>query len=210
MSSDHLYAYGVVEQESLELDVEGVEGGRPVRTVDQGPLSAIVTDIDDMDPERSDENTRAHDEVLKEVMEHGDGRTVVPMQFGMTFKSARPLKSVLRSGRRAFRKAMNDVEGKVELGVKIVEDEDADLDRTEVEADVIETLDPFSDQSVEGDLFSDRLVVNRTFLVERGDQEAFSEAVGGFRERYDDRASIQYSGPWAPYSFVDIQVGAKR
>ncbi|MFC6725975.1 GvpL/GvpF family gas vesicle protein, partial [Halobium palmae] len=109
MGDSHLYAYGVVEADDFELDVTGVNGASPVRTVDHRTLSAVVTDIDEMEPERTDENAQAHDRVLKAVLDHDGGRTVVPMQFGMTFKSARTLKSVLRGGRRAFTKALRDI-----------------------------------------------------------------------------------------------------
>jgi hypothetical protein len=206
--SDHIYAYGVVDAEDFTLDVSGVQGGRPVRTVTHRSLSAIVTDIDEIEPERTDEDARAHDEVLREVMTEGDGRTVVPMQFGMTFKSARTLKSVLRGGRRAFRKALMDVEGKLELGVRVVRDEDASVDGEAVAADISERLEPVSEGEAENDLFSDRLVFNRSYLVPQDGEEAFRDVVEEIREEYDDM-TVQYTGPWAPYSFVDIEIGAQ-
>ncbi len=208
MSQTHLYAYGVIEEESLELDAAGVEGVSPVRTVDFRSVSAIVTDIDDMDPERTDENATAHDEVLREVLTYGDGRTVVPMRYGMTFKSARTLKSVLRGGRRAFRKALNDVDGTVELGLKLVAPEDSTLDRESIAEDVDGHLADVTIEAVDNDLYSDRLVLNRAYLVDRDEQESFSEAVDGIEDEYDD-LTVQYNGPWAPYNFVDIEIGAQ-
>lgn len=208
MSENHLYTYGVVDDEEFELDVSGVDGGTPIRTVQYRTLSAIVSDIDTLEPERSDENVRAHDEVLREVIEAGDGRTVVPMQFGMVFKTGRTLKSVLRSGRRAFRKALLDVDGMVELGVKVVVDEGETVDETVLQ-DIAERLTAAAERDVENDLFSDRLVLNRAYLVAYDDQEAFSEAVQAVRDDYED-LSVQYSGPWAPYNFVDIEIGAAQ
>ena len=206
--SSHLYAYGVIEAEDLELDMEGVEGEGPVRTVTYRTLSAVVTPIGDIDVERSDENTRAHDEVLRAVMTEGEGRTVVPMQYGMTFKSARTLKSVMRGGRRAFRKALMDVDGKVELGVKLVGPEDGSLTRDDVAADISERLVAVSDGEAENDLYSDRLLFNRSYLVDVDEQEAFGEAVSALEADYPD-ATVQYTGPWAPYNFVDVEIGAE-
>lgn len=206
--SSHLYAYGVIEAEDLELDIEGVEGESPVQTVTFRTLSAVVTPIDDVDVERTDENTRAHDEVLREVMMEGDGRTVVPMQFGMAFKSARTLKSVMRGGRRAFRKALMDVDGKVELGVKVVGSEDGALTREDVAADISERLVAVSDQEAENDLYSERLLFNRSYLLDRDSQEAFGEAVSELEDDYPD-ATVQYTGPWAPYNFVDVEIEAQ-
>jgi hypothetical protein len=206
--SSHLYAYGVIEAEDLELDVVGVEGESPVETVTFRTLSAVVTPIDDTEVERTDENTRAHDEVLRAVMTEGEGRTVVPMQYGMAFKSARTLKSVMRGGRRAFRKALMDVDGKVELGVKLVGPEDESLTREDVASDVSERLVAVSDSEAENDLYSDRLLFNRSYLVDRDEQEAFGEVVSSLEADYPD-AIVQYTGPWAPYNFVDVEIGAK-
>lgn len=211
MSQSHLYAYGVVRDEEdldLELTVDGVEGADGVYTVSHGPLAAVVSDIDTMDPERSDENVRAHDDVLQTVLTEGDV-TVVPMQFGMTFKHGRALKSVLRGGRRAFTKSLREIEGTAELGVKLVAGEDGDVDRAAIVEDVAERLREVGLEEAENGLFSDRLVFNRSYLVDRDEREAFDDAVTGIDEDYDD-LTVQYTGPWAPYSFVDIEIGAKR
>lgn len=206
--SSHLYAYGVIEAEDLELDIEGVEGEGPVQTVTFRTLSAVVTPIDDIDVERTDENTRAHDEVLREVMTKGDGRTVVPMQYGMTFKSARTLKSVMRGGRRAFRKGLMDVDGKVELGVKVIGPEEDAPDRDDVAANISERLVAVSDEEAENDLYSERLLFNRSYLVARDVQEAFGDAVSDLESEYPE-LTVQYTGPWAPYNFVDVEIEAQ-
>jgi hypothetical protein len=206
--STQLYVYGVVEAEDFELEMEGVEGESPVETVTYRSLSAVVTPIDDMDVEQTDENSRAHDEVLRAVMTEGDGRAVVPMQFGMTFKSARTLKSVMRGGRRAFRKALMDVDDSVELGVKLIVDEDSTLDRETVAADVSDQLTAVSDGEAENDLYSDRLLFNRSYLVDTDEQDAFGDAVAGLEDQYPD-VTVDYTGPWAPYNFVDIEIGAQ-
>ena len=210
MSESHLYSYGVIEADGdLERAVDGVEGADRVYTVSHGPLAAIVSDIDEMDPERTDENARAHDDVLQAILVE-EGRTVVPMRFGMTFKNGRSLKSVLRGGRRAFTKARREIDGFVEMGVKLVADEDAELDRGAIVEDVAERLRAVSEEEAENDLFSDRLVFNRSYLVDRDDREAFDEAVSAVDDDYGDDLTIQYTGPWAPYNFVDIEIGAKR
>ncbi|RBI59047.1 protein gvpF [halophilic archaeon] len=209
MSSPNRYVYGVVEQTDVEFDADAVGGAERVYTVDYRSLSAVVSDIDTTDPERTDEDSKAHDEILRRVLESDDVDGVVPMQFGMAFEDARTLKSVLRGGRRAFRKALNDVEGTVELGVKLVVDEDADLLRDEIRREVGDRLSAVSEGETDDDLFSDRLLLNRSYLVADEDREAFDEAVADVREEYDG-LTVQYTGPFAPYNFVDIRVGAQR
>ncbi|XVH31160.1 GvpL/GvpF family gas vesicle protein [Haloferacaceae archaeon DSL9] len=207
--SSNVYAYGVIEAEDIELDRTGVEGASPITTVQYRSLAAVVSDIDTMEPEQTDDNSRLHDEVLRDVMLYGDGRPVVPMRFGMTFKNARTLKSVLRGGGHAIRRALNNIDGKMELGVRLVADEDADIDRQAVRNDVHDRLMTVAEDVTENDLFSDRLVLNTSYLVDRDDEDAFGELVAELREEYDD-LTFQYTGPWAPYNFVDIEIGTQQ
>lgn len=205
--SEHIYVYGVVEQQDLSLDIDGVDGADELYTVDYRTLSALVSDVDTTDPERSDENVEAHNDVLQQVIEHDGGRTVVPMGFGMAFKNTRTLKGVMRGARRAFRKALNDIEGTVELGVKLVDTGDA-VDHGAARTDVAERLGALAVEDTDDDLFSDALVLNRSYLVKRSERDAFDDEIDAIEADYPE-LTVQYTGPWAPYNFVDIQIGAE-
>ena len=211
MGSNALYAYGVVEggDGDVELAVDGVGGAERAYTVDYRRLSALVSPIDDVEPELSDENARAHSEVLRELLEHDGGRTVVPMRYGMAFENERTLKRLLRESQPAFRRALREVDGRVELGLKVLSEEGADVDGDAVRREVTDRLDELAVATTEDDRFSDRLLVNRSFLVDREEREAFDDAVGAFEDDHDDLL-VQYTGPWAPYNFVDIEIGARR
>ncbi|QLG60697.1 GvpL/GvpF family gas vesicle protein [Halorarum salinum] len=209
MSSSQLYLYGVTESTDIRFETDAVGGATEVRTVTHGPLSGIVSDIDTTEPERTDDDVEAHDEVLREVLTAEEDRTVVPMRYGMAFKSTRTLKNLLRQARPVLTRSLRDVEGTVELGVKVVEREDADVDPEALEA-AAERFDEVSRKRHDGDLFSDRLLLNRSYLVEREDTDAFDDAVESLREEYGEDVIVQYSGPWAPYNFVDIEIGVDR
>lgn len=209
MTADKRYVYGVIEAESLAFPVDGVAGADRVRSVEHRDLSAVVSDVEDLDVERSEENLRRHDDVLQDVMVRGDGRTVVPMQFGMVFEHERALENVLENGSRAFERALRETQGMVELGVKVVGPADGGADRGEVAASVTERLTSESEAVAENDAFSDRILVNRSFLVERDDRGAFDAAIDDVRAAHD-AVTVQYTGPWPPYSFVDIQVGVEQ
>ncbi|RYJ08481.1 GvpL/GvpF family gas vesicle protein [Halogeometricum borinquense] len=208
--SDNLYTYGVIEQEDIELEVDGVGEAERVYTVDYRTLSAVVSDIDTTDPERTDEDIEAHNNVLQTVLEYDGGRTIVPMSFGMAFKGARTLKGVLRGARRPLRSALNDIEGTVELGVKIIAPAEDGIPRDEIQADVTDRLSEVSLNETENDLFSDRLIVNKSYLVEREHRDDFGAAIDAIEAAYDDELRVQYTGPWAPYNFVDIHIGAEQ
>ncbi|PSQ25128.1 protein gvpF [Halobacteriales archaeon QS_8_65_32] len=210
MANDHLYTYGVIEQTDVELDIDGVDRAERLYTVDYRTLSAVVSDIDTLEPDETDENIRAHDEVLQTVMERGDVSAVVPMRFGMVFKSVRPLKNVLRSSRSVLSKTLRDIDGTIELGLKLVAEEDVTLDREAIREDVSDRLDGVSLEESENGLFSDRLVLNCSYLVSRDDREDFDAAIAEIESTYGDSLIVQYTGPWAPYNFVDIEIGVDR
>jgi hypothetical protein len=63
-------------------------------------------------------------------------------------------------------------------------------------------------QSVVGNLFTNRLVLNTSFLVKKGDIDAFSDKVASLQEKYS-MLKLLYSGPWPPHNFVYIKIGAQ-
>jgi len=203
-SSDH-------ESEDGEpvLEAAGVHGAERLYPVSHGRVAAIASPIDDREPTETDEDARRHDAVLRALMFEGDGRTVVPMRFGMVFDSERALKNVLRGGRGAFRRALNGVEDQIELGVSLVRPPETSIQSGPLEETVSAELDPLATDYVENDRYSDRLLLNRSYLVPRAEQEQFDEAVAAVADTTDE-VLVRYTGPYAPYSFVDIQVGASR
>ena len=208
--SENIYTYGIIEQEDLEVATEGVAGAERIYTIDYRNLSAVVSDIDTTEPERTDEDVEAHNAVLQHVLEYDGGRTVVPMSFGMAFKSGRTLKGVLRGARRALRSTLNDIEGTIELGVKILTPADDELPQEDIRAAVTEQLTEVSINETENDLFTDRLIVNKSYLVDRKQRDTFDAAIDEIEERYDDELILKYTGPWPPYNFVDIHIGAEQ
>lgn len=208
--SENLYTYGIIEQEDLELNVEGVAGADRIYTVDYKNFSAVVSDIDTTEPDRTDEDVEAHNTVLQHVLEYDGGRTVVPMSFGMAFKNERTLKGVLRGARRALRSTLNDIEGTVELGVKILAPADNAVSQEDIQATVTDRLTELSINETENDLFTDRLIVNKSYLVDRDQRDAFDAAIDEIEAEYDDELTIKYTGPWPPYNFVDIHIGAEQ
>lgn len=208
MTGDKLYAYGVVEADPVEVSTTGVEGAADVYTVAHRRHAAVVSDVDTLDPEETDENARAHDDVLRDVMTGDGGRAVVPMQFGMVFESERALKNVLRNSRAELTGSLRQAAGREEVGVKVLAPEDGVPDPEAVRESVEDRLAEHAEAVAPGELFSDRLLSNRSYLVDRERRDAFDDAVDAVRDDHES-LTVQYSGPWAPYSFVDFQVAAE-
>ena len=57
--------------------------------------------------------------------------------------------------------------------------------------------------------FSDRMLLNASFLIDKDKIGDFSEAVEQLSNG-DSGMKVQYSGPWPPYNFVDIHILSKR
>ena len=70
-----------------------------------------------------------------------------------------------------------------------------------------EELNKLSVKSVAGDKFSERLLLNNSFLVEKNRFAQFSDKVGELEQKYPDLKFL-YSGPWPAYSFVNINIKA--
>jgi Gas vesicle synthesis protein GvpL/GvpF len=50
---------------------------------------------------------------------------------------------------------------------------------------------------------------NLAFLVEKGEVDGFSEAVGALRSELGERIELRYVGPLPPYSFAETDLGAE-
>lgn len=205
--SDHIYAYGIVEQSDEPPDpaVAGVDGD-PVDTVACAGLSVLVSPIDTTDPDRTDEAVEAHNDVLRAVLESGE--TVVPMQFGMAFEGEATLRGVVEGAEDAFRDALGELEGTVELGLKVVGPDADAADPAALDDEAVEELSAIAVDEAAHDRFSDRLALNRAYLVDRGQRPAFDDAVDDLEAGLGEGWHVKYTGPWPPYSFVDIRIAA--
>ncbi|MCW3993929.1 MAG: GvpL/GvpF family gas vesicle protein, partial [Candidatus Bathyarchaeota archaeon] len=156
-----------------------------------------------------EDNTRMHEEVVRQIME---AHTVVPVEFGTTIKNERILRQLMSKAYNPVRECLKLVDNKVELGVKAVLDKDiVYFDREkgkESVFDILESLKNKASEVREGDLFSDRLFLNSSFLVEKDGMDEFSNEVTRLQDKYS-MFKMLYSGPWAPYSFVYIKIGTE-
>ena len=55
---------------------------------------------------------------------------------------------------------------------------------------------------------SEKAAFNLAFLVETGEVDRFSEAIGRLREELGERVVLRYVGPLPPYSFAETDLGA--
>ncbi|QSQ28321.1 GvpL/GvpF family gas vesicle protein [Pyxidicoccus parkwayensis] len=230
------YLYGVVRTAG-DLDFGLIGLGVPpadVRAVREGDLAALVSTSPALvvDPTRA--HLLVHQRVTEAVLrEH----TLLPVAFGTVLRSEAQVRELLRSEHDALSGALAALEDKVELGLKVLyhrehltrrlELDDATLCRREDESEadhehrmgaavqdrverdmaaLLEGLRPLAFASRTSPPVGDRMLLNASFLVGRDWVESFEARVKSLAARWDTYA-FRFTGPWAPYSFVDVRLG---
>jgi hypothetical protein len=122
------YVYGITagSHSSLPEELAGVgDPPRPLRTVQGGGLTAIVSDAPEgLRPKRRD--LLAHQTVLSEV---GAGGSVLPMRFGSLAPDDDAVARVLDERADHYRERLAALDGRVEYNVKATHNEEAVLYR---------------------------------------------------------------------------------
>ncbi|MCP3138757.1 GvpL/GvpF family gas vesicle protein [Pyxidicoccus xibeiensis] len=230
------YLYGVVRAEG-NLDFGLIGLGVPpadVRVVREGDLAALVSNTPALrvDPTRA--HLLVHQRVTEAVLsEH----TLLPVAFGTVLHSEAQVRALLRTAHDALSSGLTALEGKVELGLKVLyhrehlarrlELEDVELCRRDTEseaeherrlgtavearaerdmASLLEGLRPLSFATRTLAPLGERMLLNAAFLVGRDWVETFEAKVKSLAARSDTYA-FRFTGPWPPYSFVDVHLG---
>lgn len=229
--------------------VSGI-GGKPVRAIPYSDVVAVVSDspFDSYDVTR--ENLMAHEQVVENVMEHSD---VLPVSFGTVADDDQAVQQLLLAGALdGLHQAFDVVHGRVELGVKVMWDQDrlfgelaaedetirALLDeiagttpdetydertqlgeliadaierkRDQDSASILQALQSLAIDSRVNDIYTDTMVLNASFLVDKQQVSAFEAQVDALRQAQTGRLLFQFAGPLPPYSFVTIAVGKEN
>jgi len=184
----------------------GIEGEN-VYTLIFRDIAAIVSDTLEAEYELTEQNARKHDAVLRQIM---SDHTVIPVEFGTVFQNDVILKQLLSRAYHPIKRCLPLVDNVVEVGLKAVTMKDSpnlegELGKPYPE-EILRPLKERAVRSTSGEIFSDRLVLNESFLVKRDGLSSFSEEVARLEEEYPTLRFL-YSGPWAPYNFVHIRIG---
>ena len=202
------YVYCVIPWErgpsGLSFGDLGIESSGEVYAIPCGDIAAVVSNAPFKEYVLTEENVRTHNQVITLVMEE---YPVLPMAFGMAFKNEEVLKGVLEKVRGDLKKALKEVEGKVELGVKVILPKGAEFDE-DAFASEIKVLRGLADKSKLGKRFSKRLILNAFYLVARDKVDAFLGAAKALEEKFK-QLRIQCTGPWPPFNFATIKVGGR-
>ncbi|MEK6875803.1 MAG: GvpL/GvpF family gas vesicle protein, partial [Nanoarchaeota archaeon] len=213
------------------FEIKGLEDS-DVYAINYQDLTAVASKAPMKEYEPTEENTEKHKQVSLHVLKN---YTVLPVAFGMVFKTRGILINTIRRVYPLLRKSLRLVDNKIELGVKTIlpkdlEDFEREISKKEIsgvdkdklyqqskigkskdefikkcEEEFVNALDKIAFQSKNGKLFSERLAFNISFLVDRAKIDNFSAELEKLSNKYNS-LKIQYTGPWPPYNFVDIRI----
>jgi hypothetical protein len=184
-------------------------GGEEVYTMEYRNFASVISNSPMKDYEPIKEDVEIHKKVIEVVMKE---YSVIPAAYGMAFKNKKLVMVAMSAGYKAMKKFMKIVDNRVELGVKILLPKDSpilNVKMDEYKLDYMENLNKIAADSKELKLFSDRLVLNEAFLVDRDKIDEFSSEVEQLGDKFG-YLKTQYSGPWPPYNFVDIHILSKQ
>jgi hypothetical protein len=115
------YVYGIVDPDA-QPSGSGIAGA-PLGVIALGGAGALVSDLPDGELKMGRDEVMTHSEVLERAFGHG---TVLPMRFGVVMDGSDEVRQLLleRHGER-LRAQLDELEGKVELHVRVAYEEEA-------------------------------------------------------------------------------------
>jgi hypothetical protein len=226
-----IWIYAICERAAVTAPPHdsGLDGA-PLEVVGEGELMAVISEHAELPDIRALDALWAHEQVVESLMAEGP---VLPMRFGSHVPTAFALRVVLAARRDELRSALDAVRGRVELAVRAVRtagDDRQDAPEAEIEAEAdqagraylrhkLELLDqvdmagaalhaPLAAAAVAESRRPGRTsseVLRASYLVERASVADFRSLARQLQGEHEDVA-ILCTGPWPPYSFVDVPV----
>jgi hypothetical protein len=110
-----LYVYGIAPHDAAIPALPDGLGGAPVTLLPSGDFAVLASPVVGGAIARTRRNLLAHTSVLERALPHA---TLLPLRFGTVFPARAALAACVMAHGAAFAAALQDMAGKVELGVK--------------------------------------------------------------------------------------------
>jgi hypothetical protein len=114
-----IYLYAVIAGADVrKIETPGIDNGA-LYTISEGEISAVVSEVNSkkLRPERR--HLATHQGVLRQLMKDG---TPLPMSFGIIADGSKAIERILTLNQEAFQEALDLVNGKVEMGLRVTWD----------------------------------------------------------------------------------------
>ncbi|MGB9923628.1 MAG: GvpL/GvpF family gas vesicle protein, partial [Methanothrix sp.] len=133
-----LYVYCVIRSGNADFGPIGF-GNSDVHTIEYRDLCPVVSEAELKEYGVDEKDVETHRRVVRRVMEEHD---VLPVAYGMVFKGRKNLAVAMSAGYAAMKKAWPVVEGRVELGVKVIKPKNVAVNGRdeEIRREIVERL----------------------------------------------------------------------
>ncbi|MDP2925616.1 MAG: GvpL/GvpF family gas vesicle protein [Nanoarchaeota archaeon] len=181
---------------------------KPITIIPYKDIGVLVSKYPFLNPILNDKEAMEHADILKKIAKK---TTSIPMAFGNVFNDEKILESVLKKSYNVIKESLEKIKNKIELGVKVIKNNEENMITNEgkITIEILNSLNNLSVTNVQGENFSERLLLNHSFLVEKDNFPKFSNAIANLEKKYKQFKFI-YTGPWPPYSFVNIHVRGQK
>jgi len=206
----YLYVYGIIplkNSKDLKFNFTGLRQ-KPIIIIPYEDIGVLVSKYPFLNPILNEKEAMEHADILKKIAKK---TTIIPMAFGNVFNDKKILDLVLKKSYNVIKESLEKIENKIELGVKIIKNNEDNMiiNENKITTEILNSLNNLSVKSVQGENFSERLLLNHSFLVEKNNFSKFSNAIMKSEKKYKQFKFI-YTGPWPPYSFVDIHIRGQK
>lgn len=197
---EYLYVYGIINTNGIKIDIKGLRD-MPILKINFKDIAVLFSFYPVLHSLLEEKEAMLYAKIMSKLAKK---TAIVPMAFGTIFKNQEILETILERSYQMAKKNLELIKDKIELGVKVVKKAEEEM-RGEVNREVLEELNKLSVKSVAGDKFSERLLLNHSFLVVKNNFVRFSDKIGEL-EKKNPGLKFIYTGPWPIYSFVNINI----
>jgi hypothetical protein len=195
--------YGVVTRP----DRQGATLAPQTSVIAVRDLGAIVRQAPYAPVDRSPAEIGEYRRVVETVFEQA---AILPAPFGVVFRSGEHVATWLQMHHLALTEGMHLVEGRCEARVHLAPRDGAEADEDDLAgaaAEVFRALRRDAAAVVPLRRAGARPSASSAFLVDRAQWDEFGELVAAQARRYDE-LRLHQTGPWPPYDFVRMDLGA--
>ena len=134
------YVYGIVAANKQSSFGKSTMGGglADVFAIRHEDLAIVASKVNAPILDATRENVLAHEHVVERIMETS---TVIPMSFGVIFKTSDDIQAMLKGVYACFQEVLHKLEGKIEFGLKVTWARDGIIERLKREKEEIRRFD---------------------------------------------------------------------
>ncbi|MBM7623259.1 GvpL/GvpF family gas vesicle protein [Sporohalobacter salinus] len=231
MRNNFTYLYGISKFNTNKL-IKGIEG-EEVKGINYSNFYVLYSDVKKSKYKAKLTQLQEHNRVLDFLIQD---YVVLPFAFGTVVKNKKIIDKFVEANTDEINKLLEDYKGKVEVGLKICSKLEQETKRNKIEKGtgksymmklyndyqkrkkliknikqrikpLTDSLNKNCDKHTSEYMESPPLIFNASYLIKENKFDFFKEKINEFKATAKDDVIYKFSGPWAPYNFVNLKGG---